>query len=33
MIEPSEFVASEFSLSLADQLLLRVTLPRLMDHG
>ena len=32
-IEPSEFVASEFALSLADNLLLCVTLPCVMDHG
>ena len=33
VIEPGEFVASEFSLSLADNLLLRVTLPRVMRYG
>ena len=32
MIEPGEFVASEFSLSLADNLLLRVTLPHVMRY-
>ncbi len=33
VIEASEFVAPEFSLSLADNLLLGVTLPDVVDHG